>query len=186
MKIKPLTIFALLALTVAGVIYYSDKISSSKQTTVAVQPTTPSPTPLASPNRELKPNEKFIAPAGLYITVPEGMNFRQEVASDSGDIRYLGFYIENESGYQLYGLYQAKSEASQEALEINKKGMDPSTIKDVEIGGYKGVEGLVTGPKNRYLTVIIKNGKFITLSTIPPTLENKAITDQIFSTINFQ
>lgn len=186
MKIRPLTIFTLLILVVAGVVYYSDKTSSSKQTSVAVQPASPSPTPFASPNRELKPNEKFIAPAGLYITVPEGMKFRQEVADDNGDIRYLGFYIENESGYQLYGLYQAKSEATQEALEINKKGMDPSTIKDAEIGGYKGVEGLVTGPKNRYLTVIIKNGKFITLSTIPPTLENKAITDQILSNISFQ
>lgn len=186
MKIRPLTIVALFGLVVSGVVYYSDKTNSSKQASVATQPVKPSPTPLASPNRKLKPNEKFIAPAGLYITVPEGMTFRQEEGNDYGDIRFLGFYIEKESEYQLYGLYQAKSNASEEIFEKSKREMDPASVKDITIGEYKGVEGLITGPKSSYRTTIIKDGKFITFSTYPPTLENKAITDQILSSISFQ
>ena len=67
MRIKPITIVALIGLIIAGVSFYSDKVSTSKQTTVAdTQAVKASPTtPPATPNRELKPNERFIGTAGL-------------------------------------------------------------------------------------------------------------------------
>lgn len=148
-----------------------------------------SPDAVVSPSRALKPNEQFISPFGLYVTVPKDMTFRKEVADDQGIIRTVGFYIENsskESPYMLYGLYDAKSSATDQALVAAKKEMVPSTIQDITIGGYKGVEGLINGEKTRYMALIIKDGKKITFSTIPPTEANKAITDQLFSTFTFK
>lgn len=147
------------------------------------------PDPVLSPSRALKPNEQFISPFGLYITVPKDMTFRKEVADDEGIIRTVGFYIENSSKdkpYMLYGLYDAKSSATDQALVAAKKEMVPSTIQDITIGGYKGVEGLISGDKTRYMALIIKDGKKITFSTIPPTEANKTITDQLLSTFSFR
>ena len=64
--------------------------------------------------------------------------------------------------------------------------MDPKTIKDVTVGEYKGIEGLILGPKTRYITVLLKNNRLFTVSTIPPTQENKILTDQILATFNFK
>lgn len=189
MKIRPLTILAIVALIIVGIMYFADKRTSSKQTVVAPEQIIPSPTPETTPNRDLKPNEKFVGTVGLYITVPEGMTFREEKADDPSRPMIGGFYIEkgpeNEPSYQFYVLYNASNNTT-EGLEKAKKEMDPTTIKEVTLGGYKGIEGLVVGPKNRYLTYIIKDGKLIAFSTIPPTPENKEITDQILSTISFQ
>ena len=65
--------------------------------------------------------------------------------------------------------------------------MSPNTTKDVTVGGYKGIEGLIeiSGPKNHYSTAIVKDGKLFTLSTFPPTEENKQLTGQIISTLKF-
>ena len=187
MKIRPLTMLALAVLVVVGVLYFADKRTSSKHTTVAPEQIKPSPTPQQRPNRALKTNEKFIAPIGLYITVPEEMNFREETADDPSRPIIGGFYIEKEgaSGYQFYGVYSANNNTA-DSLEKAKKEMAPATIKEVTVDGYKGIEGLVTGPKNRYLTYIIKDGILVSFSTIPPTPENKEITDQILSIVSFQ
>lgn len=184
MKIRPLTILALAALVIVGGMYFLDKGTSSKQTTVATQQITPSPTPIPSPKRELKPNEKFIGPAGLYIQVPENMMFRQENAEER---QRTGFYIEtSDSSYQLYGVYEGNTTASEKGFEQSKKEIDPATIKEITISGYKGIEGLVIGPKSRYVTFILKEGRLLHISTIPGTQENKEITDQILSTVSFQ
>lgn len=146
---------------------------------------TMTPTPDRKPGRSLKSGEEFISPLGLYITVPEGMIFRKEIADDAGVIRSVGFYIEKGDEYKLYGLYQEKG-LTEQGLEEAKKEMDPQTIKEAIVGGYKGIEGLITGPRGRYNTIVIKEGKTLSFSTIPATEENKAITKQILFTISFQ
>ena len=73
-------------------------------------------------------------------------------------MRSLGFYIEDEpSGepnYQLYGLYEFQSNTTTKDLEKAKIGMDIKTIKEVTVGSYQGIEGLITGPKSHYTTII--------------------------------
>jgi hypothetical protein len=64
--------------------------------------------------------------------------------------------------------------------------MDPTTIEEAMIDGYKGIEGLIVGPKTRYITVVLKGNKLFSVSTLPPTAENKAITEQILSTFDFK
>lgn len=189
MKIRPLTVLAFIALAVTGFVYFSDKNSSPKQATVAVQPITPSPTPLASPNRELKPNEKFIAQLGMYITVPDGMTYREEIADDAV-VKQVGFYLEKKEGealaYQLYGLYSSRTDVSEKGIEKAKIGMDQSTVKNVTIADYKGFEGLYTGPKSHYTAILVKDNRMVTFSTYPPTPDNKNTTDLILSTVTFQ
>ncbi len=77
-------------------------------------------------------------------------------------------------------------DASSEDIEKAKTEMDPETIKEVSIGSYQGIEGKVTGPKERWLTVILKDNKLFTISTFPATTENKDLTDQIIQTISFE
>lgn len=126
---------------------------------------------------------------GLSFQIPTDTTFRKEVADNTGKIRVLGFYIEkivkDKPSYMLYGVYQADKEATEQDLEIAKKEMDPSSIKQVTIGGYNGIEGLVLGPKTRYITILLKNNRLLSVSTIPPTQENKLLTDQILASFEF-
>lgn len=127
---------------------------------------------------------------GLSFKMPSNTTFRKEIADDAGKIRTLGFYVEkgdkNNNSYTLYGLYQAFKESMEQDLEKAKTEMDTNTIKEVTIGGYKGIEGLILGPKTRYITILLKNNRLLTVSTIPPTQENKALTDQILKTFEFR
>lgn len=190
MKLK--TFIACIAVIIAlGFVIKNFSNGGSKQSAspTPMEAVKTTPDAVAKPSRALKPNEEFISPFGLYVTVPKDMTFRKEVADDEGIIRTVGFYIENSSKdnpYMLYGLYDAKNVATDQTLASAKKEMVPSTIKDITIGGYKGVEGLITGDKTRYMALIIKDGKKITFSTIPPTEANKTITDQLLSTLTFK
>ena len=85
----------------------------------------------------------------------------------------------------MYGLYENYRNATKDDLERAKTEMDPTTIKEVNIGGYKGIEGLITGPKTRHITIILKDDKLFSISTLPPTEDNKSITEQILSTFQF-
>lgn len=167
------------------------KTASNRKDGISPSPT-PAPviqkpaTPEKKPSRTLKPNEQFISPVGLYITVPEGMTFRKEIADDAGVIRTVGFYIEKNDGtYNLYGLYQHEGTIVG-GLEQVKKEMNLQTVYEAVVGGYKGIQGQIEGPKARYYTYILKDGKPVSFSTIPYTEENKTITDQILSTVSFE
>ncbi len=127
--------------------------------------------------------------AGLSLKIPSDTMFRKEIADDAGKMRVAGFYVErkvnNNLSYTLYNVYQPNKEATDEDLKLAKKEMDPKTIKDVTVEGYKGIEGLILGPKTRYITILLKNNRLFTISTIPPTQENKILTDKILATFNF-
>jgi hypothetical protein len=82
-------------------------------------------------------------------------------------------------------LYENYRDATEVDLERAKTEMDPTTVKEVSINGYKGVEGLITGPKTRFITIILKDNKLFSVSTTPPNEENMSITEQILSTFQF-
>lgn len=164
---------------------YSFGLFNSKETTSQTA------TPTASPNSKNDDwREQTVPNIGLRLQIPPNMTYREELADDYGKIRTMAFYIERKDQskppYQLYALYQADKEATQQDLERSKTEMDTSTIKDASIDGYKGIEGLILGLKTRYITIIQKDGKLFSVSTIPPTQENKELTEQILATFNFQ
>lgn len=124
---------------------------------------------------------------GISFKYPKDTTFRKEVASDSAGIHTVGLYIERkEPSYTFYGVYQPNRLASSKDIELSKKEMDPKTIKEVVIGGIKGIEGLILGPKTRYITIFLKNNRLFTISTFPPTSDNKTLTDQILATLTFK
>jgi len=134
--------------------------------------------------------QEAISEIGLSLQHPKDLIFRKEIADNEGSIRTAGFFLtkglENNPEYQMYGLYSQYKDATEQDLELSKKEMDPSTIKVATIDGYKGIEGLILGPKTRYITIVLKGNKLFSVSTLPPTPANKAITDQILPTFNFK
>ena len=127
----------------------------------------------------------------MTLEIPSDTTFRKEIATDAGRIRVASFYVEkgpsSNPTYQLYALYQPLETVTSKELDKIKTGMDPKSVKEVTVDGIKGIEGLVnvSGPKAHYTTAIIKEGKLFTVSTWPPTAENKALTDQIIATFMF-
>lgn len=134
--------------------------------------------------------QETIEEIGLSFQYPADLVYRKEIADNAGNIRTAGFFLtkgsEQNPEYQLYGLYENYRDATEADLERAKTEMDPTTVKEVSINSYKGVEGLITGPKTRYITIILKDGKLFSVSTSPSTEENKSITQQILSTFSFK
>jgi hypothetical protein len=54
------------------------------------------------------------------------------------------------------------------------------------MAGYSGIEGLIMGPKTRFITTVLKDGKLFSVSTMPPSQENKELTNQILTTFEFK
>mgnify|MGYP005841063637 CR=1 FL=1 len=183
MKIKPITIIALIVLASLGVYFYSTR--DVAKSTISLQNHESQTTDEFSPTRELRQGEQFVESMGLYVTIPEGMSFRQDPVND----RAVNFYIESdpedEPSYQLYVVYQPNTQVTEEGFEQTKQDMEPQTIQEAVVGGHSGIEGLVVGPKARFYTVVAKDGRPLSFSTIPPTEENKEITKQILSTVSF-
>jgi hypothetical protein len=130
-----------------------------------------------------------IEPINLSLSYPQELVFKEELAEDGISMRTVGFYLTKgdiqDPEYQLYALLSLYRDATLEDLEKIKTDMDQDTIEEVTIGSYHGIEGRVTGPKERWLTVILKENKLFTISTSPPTQENKTMTDEIIKTFEF-
>lgn len=133
--------------------------------------------------------QETVEEIGLSFQYPTDLLYRKEIADNDGNIRTVGFFLtkgsEQNPEYQMYGLYENYRNATKDDLERAKTEMDPTTIKEVNIGGYKGIEGLITGPKTRHITIILKDDKLFSISTLLPTEDNKSITEQILSTFQF-
>lgn len=121
---------------------------------------------------------------------PDDLEFKEELAEDGISMRTVGFYLTKGDSlspdYQLYALLSLYRDASLDDIEKAKTEMATETIKEIKIGSYQGIEGRVVGPKERWLTVLLKDNKLFTISTFPVTQENKDLTDQIIQTISFE
>jgi len=204
-KNKKIVVFLIVLLIVSLVIWkYQQKsaveqISSFEECARAGYPVLESyPEQCRTPNGESFtrqiPNQQnlqqeTVEEIGLSFQYPTDLLYRKEIADNDGNIRTVGFFLtkgsEQNPEYQMYGLYENYRNATKDDLERAKTEMDPTTIKEVNVGGYKGIEGLITGPKTRHITIILKDDKLFSISTLPPTEDNKSITEQILSTFQF-
>ncbi len=204
-KNKKIVVFLIVLLIVSLVIWkYQQKsaveqISSFEECARAGYPVLESyPEQCRTPNGESFtrqiPNQQnlqqeTVEEIGLSFQYPTDLLYRKEIADNDGNIRTVGFFLtkgsEQNPEYQMYGLYENYRNATKDDLERAKTEMDSTTIKEVNIGGYKGIEGLITGPKTRHITIILKDDKLFSISTLPPTEDNKSITEQILSTFQF-
>ena len=133
--------------------------------------------------------EESVEEIGLAFSHPKDLIYRKEIADNEGQVRTAGFFLskgpENNPEYQMYGLYEQYKDATQTDLNRLKTEMEPSSIKEATISGYAGIEGLILGPKTRYVIIILKGNKLFSVSTMPPTQENKETTDSIIQTFRF-
>lgn len=186
-ELKPITIASILIITVGGIYFYAQRNTSPSRTEepITLQESKPTNIPEPSPSRPLKEGERFVGSMGIYVTIPVGMRFRQDPVNEMANNFYIESGPENKPTYQLYVINQIGN-VSDKGLEPIKAEMDPKTIKEASVGGYNGIEGLIVGPRSRYNIYIIRDGKPVSFSTIPYTEENKAITDEILSTVSFE
>jgi len=170
---------SLLIVLVIGAVYFISRPSPLKPNDSSVK------------QIELTDNwqEVVVEEIGLTFRYPKELIFRKEIADDDGRIRTVGFFLtkgaEDDPEYQMYGLYQQFREGTPQDLELAKKEMEATTIKEATIDSYQGIEGLIVGPKTRYITTVLKDGKLFSVSTMPLTEENKKLTEQILATFDF-
>ncbi|PIY79354.1 MAG: hypothetical protein COY81_02995 [Candidatus Pacebacteria bacterium CG_4_10_14_0_8_um_filter_43_12] len=174
-------LISVVLIIVFGTIYFLNSQSQSKQKEPSIIPKI---------NQEDEWQEVKIDEIGLTLRHPKDLIFRKEIADDNGRIRTVGFFLtkgaESNPEYQMYGLYQQFRDGTQQDLEMAKKEMDSVTIKEATIGSYSGIEGLIVGPKTRHITIVLKDGKLFSVSTAPPTQENKELTEKIMATLDFE
>lgn len=182
MKLKRLISIFLLISVVAGFTYFSYRSKQGSQTQ--------QPMVTGTEQQDDGWQEETVSEIGLTLKHPQDLVFRKEIADDNGRIRTVGFFLtkgsENNPEYQMYGLYQQLMDGTQQDLELAKREMDATTIKEASIAGYSGIEGLIVGPKTRFITTVIKDGKLFSVSTIAPTEENKTLTTQIMESFSFR
>lgn len=181
MKLKQLIAIVLVlgVIAVLGFLYNSKQLGQT-------QP----PTAADTAQQDLEWQEEIVSEIGLTLKHPKELVFRKEIADDNGRIRTVGFFLtkgsENAPEYQMYGLYQQFKDATQQDLELAKREMDVTTIETTNLAGYSGIEGLVVGPKTRFITTVIKDGKLFSVSTMPPTTENKELSSKILESFSFE
>lgn len=182
MKSKQLVAFVLLIVVLVGGVYFAYRSNQSGQTQKSAV--------VETEQKNVDWQTETVDEIGLTLKHPKDLVFRKEIADDDGRIRTVGFFLtkgaESNPDYQMYGLYQQFREGSQQDLELAKKEMDSTTIKEASMAGYGGIEGLIVGPKTRFITTVLKDGKLFSVSTIPPTEENKALSTQIMETFSFK
>lgn len=144
--------------------------------------------------------EQTIEEIGLTFQIPPDTMLRKESSKEGEPVRKVVFFIQKGSDdnpdYMLYGLYQRQPDrqATKEVdIERWKAEMNSDTIKDTAIDQYVGVEGFINGKESefvsdrtRYARVVLKDGGVFSISTLPPTEENKELTEKIIETFNFK
>jgi hypothetical protein len=178
MKNSKIVIVGLVVIVALGAVY----ITLNKPNNIK------SSTPISEVQNPLK--TLTVDEIGLTFSYPRDFSYRKEIGDNLGQLHTVAFYVEKgdpqKPDYQLYGLFLADKQSSITDLEKSKTEMDKSTIKEASIGGYTGIEGLILGPKTRYITSVLKDGHLFSVSTFPPTPENKALTDSIISSLSFK
>jgi hypothetical protein len=130
-------------------------------------------------------------PADLYVMKEPIVNY-----DDRGKLDSYLFYIQNygypggpPSGtFQMYGhlQYNLQNLTWEEFVEIqnNAQGMY-EYITPIEIHGLKGFDSQYAGQRNRYVYMFLLQGHILTIAVADPTLENKALSDEIIATLQY-
>lgn len=86
--------------------------------------------------------------------------------------------------YQLYCVYPFDLPVPKNLQEY-KSDLDPSSIEETTIAGHVALKGQLKGMRNRFVTYILASKGVMKFYTAEPTPQNKQLTDQILSTIQF-
>lgn len=192
---KILFLISFISLILAGYFIYQNRLLQQRLAAIETSqlPTPVEPTPTT-------PDETVIIPAdwkgysfpnaSLRFSTPPTFTVTLDEPNPDSFTLYIQNYknsiSEVTSPYQLYGLFQPGNYGDTEFyIEELKADLEPTSIKDITIGGFAGVEGQIRGNRNRFAAYILTNiGKW-GFFTSPSTSINKGISDQILSTFKF-
>ena len=126
---------------------------------------------------------------GMTVSTPPEMKVSGELLDDSTFTLYIeqGAYPA-EDYYQLYGLYDMNPNYDPKSINIEAStdGLEPSSITEGSVSGYKSVSGQNKGQRNRFVTYVFTDKGILTLSTSEPTPENEKLTAKILKTMEIE
>jgi hypothetical protein len=129
-------------------------------------------------------------PAELYVYKDPSVSY-----DDPSKLEGYLFYIQNygyrggpSSGdFQMYGhlQYNLQPIRWEEFAENTINSTMNAYANEIEINGLRGFDTQLSGVRNRYVYQFLINGQVLSIAVADPTEENKKISDQIISTIEF-
>jgi hypothetical protein len=127
-------------------------------------------------------------PAELYVMKEPIVNMNDPSKLDS----YL-FYIQNygypggpnSGNFQMYGHLQfgSPSESWEQFSQVQNDTANYEYVNYIEINGVRGFDAQFSGQRNRFVYMFYLDGHVLTIAVSEPTPENKALSDQIVSTL---
>jgi hypothetical protein len=172
---------------------------------------TESPAPEVSPTEEAQPTGSGEDPApagdttkvvfeqlGISLEVPNQLYVQKNPLvsyDDPGRLESYLFYIQNygqpggspSGSFQIYGHLQYNLEPiSWDVFAENTLSSSMNAYAtEIEVNGLRGFDTQLSGERNRYVYQFLLNGQVLSLAVADPTQENKALADQIISTLQF-
>lgn len=187
-----LTVLLVAIIGLAGYFLYTKYLGGASNNEAANTVVTPAPVVVTpTPNPTVSWKTYNFQPLSLSLRVPSDLIVHTEEPNPGYDFTaYIQNYAFNspppeDGAYQLYLIWQKKPIVTQNEFQLLKNDLIEATIEDAIIDGYPAIKGQVSGERNRFATFIFKETSVISLFTSEPTQANKALTDQILSTIEF-
>lgn len=158
--------------------------------------------PTLEPTAELivEPSNRFtFEQLGISLEVPEDLVVIKDPIvnlNDPSKLQSYIFYIQNygpnegagEDYFQIYGHLQFNPSSTvweDYQSDILNSEMYEYAL-EIEVNGLPGLDSQVGGQRNRFVYHFGLDGQILSLAVSHPTEENKALADQIISTLEFQ
>lgn len=157
----------------------------------------PTSEPAAQPTSEA-PGRTTFQQLGISLQVPEGLVVIKDPIVNLDDPSRLEsylFYIQNygpsggptEDYFQMYGLLQFSIPPTD--WETYKNDILNSDMyayaQEIEVNGLPGIDSQLGGQRNRFVYYFPLDGRILTIAVSDPTEANKALADEIISTLEF-
>lgn len=127
-------------------------------------------------------------PQNLYVAKDPRVSF-----DDPSRLEGYLFYIQNygfpggppSGNFQIYGhlQYNLQPTTWEEFAENTLNSEMNAYETEIEVNGLRGFDTQLSGVRNRYVYLFLLEGQVLTLAVADPTEENKALADQIVSTM---
>jgi hypothetical protein len=183
-------------------------IASTDVSPTQPQVEAPSPTAVASPDEsQVAPTQAENPPApssqrytfdqlGISLEVPAELFVWKDPLVDLNDPSRLEsylFYIQNygypegpnSGNFQMYGHLQfvLPTVSWEQFAEVQNDTNSYEYVNYIEINGIRGFDAQFSGQRNRYVYMFYLDGRVLSIAVSEPTPENKALSDQIISTL---
>jgi hypothetical protein len=135
-------------------------------------------------------------PLGISLEVPADLYVAKVPDVDLNDASKLAtylFYIQNygypggpnTGNFQMYGHLQfgLPPVSWEQFAQVQNDTTNYEYVNYIEINGVRGFDAQFSGQRNRYVYMFYLDGRVLTIAVSEPIPENKALSDQIISTL---